>query len=133
MTDAPGKDKKTILVVEDEVDLREALVRALQSAGYAVRQVTNGREGVAAVEQELPDMILLDLLMPEMSGQEMMHAIEELPGGADIPVIVLTNIELNDKAVKQVSRNRPTWYFVKSDWSLEELIEKINIFLGPKS
>lgn len=124
--------KKVILIVEDDTDLRQALVRALKDAGHIVHEASNGDEGIVAIKQQLPDLMLLDLLMPLMSGQEMMHAVEELPGGADIPVIVLTNIGLGDKEVKQISRNRPTWYLVKSDVSLKDILDKINSLFQAK-
>lgn len=121
---------KNILVVEDDTDLRLALTRALEAVGYQVREAADGQAGLAAITEQRPDLILLDLLMPQMSGQDMMHKVEELPGGVDIPVLVLTNLEMGDKHVQQISRNRPTWYLTKSDWTLQDIVEKIGVLLA---
>lgn len=116
----------TALLVEDDADLRHALAQALESEGYTVHQAANGQEGLAAVKQQRPDVILLDLLMPVMSGEEMMHEIEQLPDGTKIPVLVLTNLAMGDTQVKQISRNQPTWYLVKADWPLKDIVAKVN-------
>jgi CheY-like chemotaxis protein len=124
---------QTILVVEDDEALRQALRQALETAGYTVREAATGEEGIETIKKTMPDLILLDLLMPRMSGQDMMHAVEELPGGIHIPVIILTNVPMGETEIQQISRNRPTWYFVKSDWPLAEIVKKVDVLLSNNS
>jgi signal transduction histidine kinase/CheY-like chemotaxis protein len=79
----------TILVVEDEITDRAQLVNALHAAGYAVEAVTTGAEAVACCKKRAYDAITLDLLLPDMTGLEVLHHLREGPNG-DAPVIVIT-------------------------------------------
>ena len=85
-------EKKKILVVDDEKKLRELLYMRLSSAGYEVIQARNGEEGVEQAKKHLPDLILMDVMMPRMDGGEAVKCLEEDPATKDIPVIFLTAI-----------------------------------------
>jgi CheY-like chemotaxis protein len=77
-----------ILVVDDEAAIVEVLAEYLGSRGYAVRSTADGREALAAVARERPDLVLLDLRMPGMSGLEVLARLREVAPG--VPVIMLT-------------------------------------------
>ena len=79
---------RTILVVDDEPAVREALERALRTAGYVVRLATNGAEGLEAVADQHPDLVVLDVLMPVMDGFEACRRLRE--AGDRTPVLMLT-------------------------------------------
>lgn len=84
--------QKTILIVEDEADIRESLRDAFEDAGYSVRCAANGREGLAALQgPEQPCAVVLDLIMPVMSGNELYEVMQADPRMAAIPVIVSTS------------------------------------------
>ena len=85
-----GTGLKRILVVEDNLDLRELLSDAMSDAGYDVSEVSNGAEALARAEEWLPDAILLDLMLPVMDGAEFLRARQDRPFLARIPVMVLT-------------------------------------------
>ncbi len=80
----------TVLVVEDDADLRELTRRMLLGAGHIVREAGNGKEALAALERGRPDLILLDLMMPEMDGFTFIDELRAQPAYADLPVIVVT-------------------------------------------
>ena len=79
-----------ILVADDDVDVRTLIVLKLQSSGHDVTSVENGSEAVTTCRESRPDLVVLDLMMPGMSGLEACQAIREDPQVADTPVILLT-------------------------------------------
>jgi two-component system phosphate regulon response regulator PhoB len=82
--------RKRILVVEDERDLAEILAYNLQKSGYQITVAFDGRQALDRVSIELPDLILLDVMIPEMSGIEVAGRLRASPATAGIPVIMLT-------------------------------------------
>jgi CheY-like chemotaxis protein len=87
------------LVVEDDEVARALLVRALAQEGWRVREAADGRAALAEVSAERPQLILLDLMMPEMDGFEFVRELHKLPGAQSIPVVVITakDITLEDR------------------------------------
>jgi excisionase family DNA binding protein len=79
-----------VLVVDDDAKLREFIRVNLEMDGYAVREASNADEGLAALEEEPPDLILLDVMMPGMSGWEMLQRVQEQHGVGTIPVIMFS-------------------------------------------
>src|SRR4026209_2533618 len=78
---------RTILVVDDEPTLREALVDALEAAGFRVVAAADGREALVQFRAEGPDVVLLDLMLPELSGIEVCRIIR---AESSVPIIMLT-------------------------------------------
>ena len=81
-----------ILIVDDEPELLQALSIRLTAAGFVCDTATNGREAFERLEVALPDLIIVDLLMPEVSGYEVCRRLKEEERTASIPVIVLTAV-----------------------------------------
>ena len=81
---------RSVLLVEDDGDLRQALADLLESEGYACRHARDGIEALAAVNLEPPDLLIADLLMPLMSGIDLLARLREHPSYRDIPVIAMT-------------------------------------------
>ncbi len=79
-----------ILIVDDEPDFLELLEMNLGSHGYLIRTVTNAAEAVSAIRRDRPDMVLLDIILPDMSGVELAAKLKNTPETADIPVILVT-------------------------------------------
>ena len=90
-----------ILVVDDEPELLRALCVRLTAEGFACETASNGREALERLERELPDLIILDLLMPEVSGYEVCRRLKADQRTAQIPVIVLTAVP--ERTVKQTT------------------------------
>jgi two-component system, cell cycle response regulator DivK len=80
----------TILVVEDNEDNRDSLTRRLQRRGFAVVTASDGLEGVQAADNERPDLVLMDINMPDLDGWEATRQIHALAGLEKLPIIALT-------------------------------------------
>ena len=80
----------SILVVDDTVENLRLLASMLGETGYEIRAVTSGRQALQAVEHDPPDLLLLDINMPEMSGYEVCAALKARPEFQDIPVVFVT-------------------------------------------
>ena len=84
-----------IAIVDDNPDVRRLIRRILQSQGdYTLFEATNGREAVELAQKEHPNLMILDLMMPEMDGFSVLEQLQSNPDTADIPVIVVTAKEL---------------------------------------
>ncbi len=86
----------TILVVDDDDSIRSLLQQELSDAGYLIEQATNGKEALEAVRKNKPDLIILDVMMPEMNGFDVAAVLKNDPQTMDIPIIVLSIVQ--DKA-----------------------------------
>lgn len=81
---------KRILVIEDEQEIRENLAWLLEAAGYEALGAANGKEGIALARSERPDLILCDIMMPEMDGYEVLLHLRQDPRMATTPLVFLT-------------------------------------------
>ena len=88
--------RKTILAVDDDASTRKILAFRLKQAGYRVLTAESGEEGLRLAEQERPDLILLDIMMPKMKGRDVCARLKASPATARIPVIFLTALGLPD-------------------------------------
>ena len=79
-----------ILVVDDEAAIRTLLVDVFSDEGYAVRSASNGRAAVAMVEHERPDLIVMDVMMPELDGMETLHRLRSMPKLVNVPVLLMS-------------------------------------------
>jgi len=79
---------KTILIVEDDINQQQIYTIALQRAGYSVVARAEASSGLRWLGEILPDLIVLDVMLPGMSGIEMLHEIRNNPHGADVPIII---------------------------------------------
>lgn len=120
---------KKILFIEDEAALQKTFSDILQRAGYKIISALNGEIGLRLAKTEKPDLILLDLILPKLSGFEVLEELKKDPQTKDIPVIILTNLEgVGD--VDKVLELGATTYLVKAQYTLEEVLEKIKKTLG---
>ncbi len=92
----PTGQRKRILVVDDTYDLRLMLSRRLESWGYEVLTARDGEEGLRFATEALPDLILLDVMMPKMKGREVCARLKEQPSTQHIPIIFLSALRLAD-------------------------------------
>ncbi len=120
--------EKHILIVEDEIDLREAMAEALQEEGYRVSMAENGQVGLEIALRDHPDLILLDLMMPIMDGQTMFSKLREDPWGREANVVILTAMD-DVKNIGLAHEAKPLDYFIKAHHSLDDLIKQIRLLL----
>jgi DNA-binding response OmpR family regulator len=115
---------QTILIVDDEKDLRDALGTALRQAGFTVLEALDGPQGLQLAELEKPDLILLDIMMPNMSGHQVLREIRMKPWGMRMKVILLTNSD-DPTNISQGAELKSNDYIIKSQTSLEDIIKKV--------
>jgi len=120
---------KKILIIEDEEILLDLLKSKLEELGYDVYCALDGEKGLKAIRDIVPDLLLLDMVMPKMSGFEVMEAMQKDPSIKDIPVIIISNsgqpVEL-DKAKQLGAKD----WLIKTEFDPAEVIQKVKAILG---
>jgi two-component system alkaline phosphatase synthesis response regulator PhoP len=119
---------KKIAVIEDEKILLKAIEIELSDAGYTVVTALDGKTGVELIKNEHPDLVLLDIIMPKMSGFEVLENIKKDTRVKDIPVIILTNLGHEDDRKKGMDLGAVD-YFIKSITDLATIAGKIKKIL----
>ena len=112
---------RTILIVDDDERLREFVRVNLEMEGYQVREAADAEEGLAALEDEAPDLILLDVMMPKMDGWEMLQRVQERHGVGAIPVIMFSG-KVEEKDLEGAQR-RGAQAFIGKPFNPQQLIE----------
>jgi len=120
-----------ILCVEDDPDMIEYIKLILGRAGYTVIGADGGAEGLEAMRREKPDLILLDLMMPDMDGAEVLLRKKQDPAIRDIPVIALTALNSPFDQIMWLARTDLRDFIVKSKLPRRELIARIERVLKP--
>ena len=126
-------EPKTILIVEDEADESAYLCALFEDNGFAVISAGNGQEGFEKAKSRHPDLITLDISMPEESGVRMFRDLQGDPETSDIPVIVITGITHDFKRFIETRKQvrPPEGYFDKPP-DRDQLLAKINEILRVK-
>ena len=114
---------KKILLIEDDRSLQNALSEMLSQEGYQTISALDGEEGVKKAEEDKPDLIILDIILPKKDGYEVLAEIKK-GNSKDIPVLILTNLEEVHDVQKAISLGATT-FMVKSDFSLKDILEKV--------
>ena len=113
-----------ILIVEDEGFLRGVLTQKLQKEGFETIDAVDGEEGVKKVVEGMPDLILLDLILPGIDGFEALRQIKANQNTAAIPVIILSNLGQKDDIEKALKLGA-TDFLIKAHFTTGEIISKI--------
>lgn len=119
------KMKKRILLVEDDATLAEMYLKKFDVAGFDVLSAHDGEKGLAMALEEKPDIILLDLLMPIMDGMTTMKKLREDAWGKNVPIIILTNLNANDKIIQRITEDHPAYYLMKTNDTPSDVVMKI--------
>jgi signal transduction histidine kinase/CheY-like chemotaxis protein len=120
---APSRPTR-ILLVEDDAVQRERMLGWLEGSKWIVREAENGREALNRLQEDRPDVILLDLMMPEMDGFAVVAALQNQAGWRDIPVIVITSLDLDAKARERLNSGVQS-VLVKEKFRPADLVECI--------
>lgn len=121
--------KPTVLVVDDDNSLTELYRAALTARGYNVVVASEGESALAMAEKERPDLILLDIMMPNIHGLHVLDILKATPETADAKIIMLT--ALSDDATKErAMESGAIDYIVKSESNMADIIEKVNKVLS---
>ena len=119
--------QKKILVIDDEEDILKLLRLRLQQENLNVIVASDGDIGVKSAEQELPDLILLDIMMPEMDGYSCLKEIRKLPKTKDIPVLILSGKE--EKKVRDLFAFQNISGYLEKPFKLDDVAEKVKEIL----
>ena len=119
------------VVVEDDTDLQYLYRLKLEREGFKVATAANGVEGLKVAEEFAPDIILLDLMMPVMSGTEMLAIMRAQPWGNKARVVILTNIS-RDEAPQALRFLHVDRYVVKAHHTPAQVIDIVHEILGTK-
>jgi DNA-binding response OmpR family regulator len=130
MDQAAGSAKpKRILFVEDDDALAGVYLVRLQAEGFEVKRVANGEEALAAAVEYKPDLVLLDVMMPKVSGFDVLDILRNTPETANLKVIMLTALS-QDADRKRAQALGVDDYLVKSQVVITDVIERIKHHLG---
>jgi DNA-binding response OmpR family regulator len=95
-------DQAKILIVDDSADIVEVLADFLEAKGYAICTAGTGPEALAQIERERPDLVLLDVMMPDMTGYEVCRRIRENPATVFLPIVMLTAMDANVERINGI-------------------------------
>jgi CheY-like chemotaxis protein len=125
---ANGQDKPLILVAEDHLDSREALSALLEAFGYKVIEAVDGRQAVDLARRVQPDLILMDLMMPELDGFEATRRIRAARETRQTPIITLTALS----GAQQLALDAGADDFIPKPIDSGRLVEKLRTLLGSR-
>ncbi len=119
---------KKIVIVEDDKPIAQMYEIKFVHAGYAVSTAENGLEGLVVIEKTKPDAVLLDLMMPEMGGEEMLKKLRSTEWGKNIKVVILTNVS-EEEVAKKISGYNISGFIIKAQYTPAQVVEKISKIL----
>ncbi len=123
--------KIKIVLVEDDEILSRVITEELKEAGFDIVKEFTGDKGLETIKSKLPDLVLLDLLLPGMHGFDVLADMRKTPSTANIPVIILTMLGSDDDIKKGLSLGAND-YIVKSQHAVGEIIDKIREFFDER-
>lgn len=121
--------KNKILIVEDDEVLTSVYVTRLEMEGFNVKTVSNGEDALLAIQKHRPDLILLDIMMPKISGFDVLDIVRNTPAIANSYIVMITALG-QDKDKEKAKAIGADDYLVKSEVPIGELVEKIKKYLN---
>lgn len=122
------KQKVTILLAEDDRFVSDIYKRKLDTEGYEVLFAPDGREALKIMEEIVPDLVLLDIMMPFVDGMEVLQKMKGDPRWKFIPVVMLTNLAEKENIEKSISMGADG-YIIKAHFTPSEVMQKIRTVL----
>lgn len=123
-----AEDKKMILVVEDDPDSRSALCTMLESLGFAHTAFSGAKEALAGMKGKRFDLALLDIMMPEMNGYELLKEMKAMPEFAQLPVIMVTAKDQDSEILEGYQYGAD--YYITKPFYIKQLEYGLRIFLS---
>jgi DNA-binding response OmpR family regulator len=121
-------NNRKVLIIEDNQDMQEIYKLWLEEAGFDVKISRDGLMGITDIVDYMPDLVILDIMMPEMSGYDFLRALKENTS-INVPVIVASNLAQEGDKEKALAAGADM-YLVKSDWEVPDVVAKICEFLN---
>jgi CheY-like chemotaxis protein len=123
----------TILVIDDMALARESVARLLEYEGFRTVCACNGKEGYATLYSQTPDLILLDLMMPEMDGLTFLRMIRRSSQWENVPVFVLTGISDDSRLIARARALRIEDLIPKATFGFDDLLARVRKVLAPSN
>lgn len=120
---------KKILLIEDDEFLSEVLIKRLDEDGYEVTLSKTAVDGLVILKDLKPDLILLDLILPEMSGFEFLKKIKANPNFSAVPVVILSNLS-QEKEKNEAKALGAIDYLIKATYTTKEILDRIKEIIG---
>lgn len=120
----PPEELKRIMIIEDDKFLSSLIKVRLEREGLTVIQAFDGEEAIELLKTERPDLFVLDLIMPKVTGFEVLQAISMMPEFEKVPVIILSNLA-QDSDIQKAKEFGAREYFIKVKISIDDILKKI--------
>jgi DNA-binding response OmpR family regulator len=127
----PKNRKARVILVEDDTFLSGMYVKKLELEGFEVMLASDGKQGLKMIQDQLPDLILLDIMLPKMSGFDLLKEIKKEKNTKNIPVILLTNLGQKKHVEKGFALGAQD-YLIKAHFMPSEVIDKVKNILKEK-
>ena len=125
-----NETKNRVLLIEDDFVLSEMYQDKLAREGFEVITADNGEKGLSLALQIHPEIILLDLLMPKLDGMALMKKLRKDPWGQNVPIIILTNLNINDKISQGIREDHPSYFFMKTEITPSDVVDRVKEVLN---
>lgn len=119
----------TVAIIEDDDFLRSLAVSKLEKAGYTVLMASNGEDGLKLVQEKKPELLILDLMLPTMSGFDVLASVRKDAALATLKIVVFSNLG-DDADMKKCQALGIQDYLIKANFTLDELVQKIGALLA---
>lgn len=126
---AVENQKIKLVIVEDDKFLRDLIVRKLSSEGFLVKEAKTGEEGLRIIQEDPPQLMLLDILLPGMSGYEVLEAMRKHKQLEDIPVVMLSNLGQKEEIERAESLGAKD-FLIKAKYTPGEIVTRVKEILG---
>lgn len=123
------EDAKKIMIVEDDRFLSFLMKARLEKDGFVVLQVFDGEEAIQLLKTETPSLVILDLIMPKVTGFEVLKMISVTPQLSKVPVVIVSNLA-QDSDIEKARELGAKEYFVKVKVSIDDLVQKIQALVA---
>jgi CheY-like chemotaxis protein len=123
--------QRTVLIIEDEKLIIVSTQMVLEAAGFRVESATNGEDGIARAKSQVPDLILLDIMMPGIDGWETLTRLKRDPATANIPVVIFTAREHSRGHQKSAEMGAVDYF--RKPFEPDELIELVEKHVGQRA
>ena len=115
---------KTVLIIEDDSVLAEMYKDKFTLSGFSVTIAEDGQKGFDLAISSEPNLILLDLALPKIKGTDILGMLRETNWGKTVPIIVLTNLNVDGKILEAITKYNPVYCLLKSNTTPQEVVDK---------
>lgn len=119
---------KKILIIEDELSILKAMSEVLGSSGYEVLTAMDGEQGIAIARASMPNLVLLDLILPGKNGFEVLKELKSHPETSKIPIVISSNLG-DEEEVQQGLKLGAADFLIKADYDLNEVVKIVGKYI----